>query len=68
MDHMKVVEVQGWAKEKFESDTKLGSLARMPFDVLTAEEVEMLRAAREGWLVGLAEGEREELHRELTCY
>lgn len=55
MDYRAIDEVQGWAKEKFEPDTKLGSLARMPVDVVTAEEVEMLHAAREGWLVGLNE-------------
>ncbi len=56
MDYLKVEEVQGWAVEKFGIDTKLGSLARMPCDVLTAEEVEMLHCAREGWLVGIDDG------------
>ncbi len=58
MHHKKIEEVQGWALEKFEKDTKLGSLARMPADILTVEEVEMLQSAREGWLVGLVEAEK----------
>ncbi len=55
MEHKKAEELQGWATEKFGLETKLGCLARMPSDMLTDEEVSMLEAAREGWLVGLDE-------------
>lgn len=57
MDPKKLLDLQGWAAEKFtDGNLKLASLARMPGDLLTAEEVEMLSCAREGWLVGLEEG------------
>ncbi len=50
-----IQELQDWAQERFTKTTKLGSLATMPVDVLTAEEVEMLRAAMDGWLAGIDE-------------
>ena len=59
MDFMKEVDLIEWAKEKFVAGTDIGDMVRNERLIavgLSAYQIDQLAAAREGWLIGLAEG------------